>query len=162
MPSALVTGVTGQDGSYLVEHLLSEGYDVYGLVRRASSKNHWRLDSVLGEDDFSLIEGDMCDHASLTRAVRQSQPDEVYNLAAQSFVGTSFKQPLYTGDVTGLGVVRLLDAVRQDAPDARFYQASTSELFGEVAETPQNEETPFHPRSPYGVAKLYGHWVTVN
>ena len=162
MPSALITGITGQDGSYLGEHLLGEGYDVYGLIRRSASRNHWRIDDLLDQPDFELIEGDMCDETSLIRAVDEAGPDEVYNLAAQSFVGTSFKQPLYTGDVTGLGVVRLLEAVRQEAPTARFYQASTSEMFGEVDESPQNEATAFHPRSPYGVAKLYGHWATVN
>jgi GDPmannose 4,6-dehydratase len=162
MTNALITGVTGQDGSYLAEYLLSKGYDVYGLIRRASSRNRWRIANVLDEQNFKLIEGDMCDYSSLLRAVRTAEPDEVYNLAAQSFVGTSFKQPLYTGDVTGLGVVRLLDAVRKEAPEARFYQASTSELFGNVTESPQNESTDFHPRSPYGVAKLYGHWATVN
>ena len=162
MTSALITGVTGQDGSYLSEYLLSKGYDVYGLIRRTSSKNRWRITNVLDEPRFELIEGDMCDYSSLLRAVRKAEPDEVYNLAAQSFVGTSFKQPLYTGDVTGLGVVRLLDVVRKEVPDARFYQASTSELFGDVTESPQSESTDFHPRSPYGVAKLFGHWATTN
>jgi len=162
VPSALITGITGQDGSYLGEHLLSNGYDVYGLIRRSASRNHWRIDDLLHQPNFELVEGDVCDQASLVRAVGEADPDEVYNLAAQSFVGTSFKQPLYTGDVTGLGVVRLLEAVRQEAPDARFYQASTSEMFGEVVESPQDESTKFHPRSPYGVAKLYGHWATVN
>lgn len=162
MPSALITGITGQDGSYLGEYLLGEGYDVYGLIRRSASRNHWRIDGLLNQSNFELIEGDMCDGTSLIRAVSEADPDEVYNLAAQSFVGTSFKQPIYTSDVTGLGVVRLLEAVRKEAPDARFYQASTSEMFGEVEESPQNESTAFHPRSPYGVAKLYGHWATVN
>jgi GDPmannose 4,6-dehydratase len=162
MPTALITGVTGQDGSYLAEYLLSEGYEVHGLIRRSASRNHWRIDDLINRDDFSLIEGDLCDQASLIRAVERTEPDEVYNLAAQSFVGTSFKQPLYTGDVTGLGVIRMLEALRLEAPDAYFYQASTSEMFGEVEETPQNERTRFHPRSPYGVAKLYAHWATVN
>jgi GDPmannose 4,6-dehydratase len=162
MSSALITGITGQDGSYLAEYLCEHGYDVYGLVRRCSTKNHWRISHLLRDDAITLIEGDMCDGGSLDRAVTKAEPDEVYNLAAQSFVGTSFKQPVYTTDVTGTGVTRLLEAVRANAPDARFYQASTSELFGEVTETPQNESTGFHPRSPYGVAKLYGHWATVN
>lgn len=162
MPSALITGVTGQDGSYLGEYLLSEGYEVYGLIRRASSRNDWRIDDLLKQDGFTLLEGDMSDQSSLIRAVKKANPDEVYNLAAQSFVGTSFKQPVYTGDVTGLGVARLLEAVRHEAPDARFYQASTSEMFGEVEEVPQDESTQFYPRSPYGAAKLYGHWATVN
>jgi len=162
MPNALITGVTGQDGSYLAEYLCELGYDVYGLVRRSSTKNPWRIRHLLDSDAITLLEGDLCDGVSLNEAVREAAPDEVYNLAAQSFVGTSFKQPVYTSDVTGIGVARLLEAVRSNAPEARFYQASTSELFGEVAETPQNEDTDFHPRSPYGVAKLYGHWATVN
>ncbi|WP_101297059.1 GDP-mannose 4,6-dehydratase [Halegenticoccus soli] len=162
MPSALITGVTGQDGSYLAEYLDSKGYDVYGLVRRTSSKNYWRIKHLIEDDSIDLIEGDLEDQVSLNRAVEKADPDEVYNLAAQSFVGTSFKQPLYTSNVTGLGVTRLLEAVRQHAPDARFYQASTSEMFGEVDEVPQTEETDFHPRSPYGVAKLYGYWSTIN
>ena len=162
MPNTLITGITGQDGSYLAEYLCERGYDVYGLIRRSSTKNPWRIDHLLRDDAVELVEGDMCDGVSLNEAVRQVAPDEVYNLAAQSFVGTSFKQPVYTSDVTGIGVTRLLEAVRSNAPDARFYQASTSELFGEVTETPQSESTPFHPRSPYGVAKLYGHWATVN
>lgn len=162
MPSALITGITGQDGSYLAEYLCHRGYDVYGLVRRSSTKKLWRIEHLLDDDAIELIEGDMCDQVSLNEAVRQAAPDEVYNLAAQSFVGTSFKQPVYTSDVTGIGVTRLLEAVRSNAPDARFYQASTSEMFGKVTETPQSEETDFHPRSPYGVAKLFGHWATVN
>jgi GDPmannose 4,6-dehydratase len=162
MTSALITGITGQDGSYLAEYLCELGYDVYGLVRRSSTKNPWRIKHLLNGDAIEVIEGDLCDGVSLNEAVRQAQPDEVYNLAAQSFVGTSFKQPVYTSDVTGIGVTRLLEAVRTNAPEARFYQASTSEMFGEVTETPQNESTDFHPRSPYGVAKLYGHWATVN
>lgn len=162
MPRALITGITGQDGSYLAEYLRELGYDVYGLVRRSSTKHYWRIDHLLEADDLTLIEGDVTDQASLDGAVRDANPDEVYNLAAQSFVGTSFKQPIYTGDVTGIGVTRMLEAVRRNAPGARFYQASTSELFGNVQESPQDEDTPFHPRSPYGVAKLYGHWATVN
>lgn len=162
MPTALITGVTGQDGSYLAELLSGKGYDVYGLVRRCSTKNYWRLTHALNNNDIELVEGDLGDQVSLNRAVQQIKPDEVYNLAAQSFVGTSFNQPLYTCDVTGLGVTRLLEAVRMHAPNARFYQASTSEMFGDVSESPQNENTDFHPRSPYGVAKLFGHWSTIN
>ena len=162
MPSALITGITGQDGSYLAEYFCQRGYDVYGLVRRSSTKKLWRIEHLLNDNAIELIEGDMCDQVSLNKAVSQAQPDEVYNLAAQSFVGTSFKQPVYTSEVTGIGVTRLLEAVRENAPEARFYQASTSEMFGKVTETPQSEETDFHPRSPYGVAKLFGHWATVN
>lgn len=162
MSNALITGVTGQDGSYLAEHLLDEGYDVYGLVRRSSTKNYWRIQHLLENDEITLLEGDLTDQVSLNRAVQRAEPNEVYNLAAQSFVGTSFKQPLYTQDVTSLGVTRLLEAVREYAPEARFYQASTSEMFGDVSEVPQNEETNFHPRSPYGIAKVAGHWTTVN
>lgn len=161
MPTAFITGITGQDGSYLAEYLVKQGYDVYGLVRRSSTKNYWRIGDII-QDEVTLLEGDLTDQSSLDRAVRLANPDEVYNLAAQSFVGTSFKQPIYTADVTSLGVTRLLEAVRQHAPDARFYQASTSEMFGEAEATPQNEQTRFHPRSPYGVAKLAGHWTTVN
>lgn len=161
MPTAFITGITGQDGSYLAEFLVNQGYDVYGLVRRSSTKNYWRIDDI-NHGEVKLLEGDLTDQSSLDRAVRMSDPDEVYNLAAQSFVGTSFKQPIYTADTTALGVTRLLEAVRQHAPEARFYQASTSEMFGEAEETPQNEQTRFHPRSPYGVAKLAGHWTTIN
>lgn len=162
MPSALITGITGQDGSYLAEYLLNEGYEVFGLVRRSSTQNYWRISDLVGADAVKLLEGDMTDQPSLNRAVEEADPDEVYNLAAQSFVGTSFKQPIYTTNVTATGVTRLLEAVRRNAPEAKFYQASTSEMFGEVSETPQSETTPFHPRSPYGVSKLYGHWSTVN
>lgn len=162
MPNALITGVTGQDGSYLAEYLDDRGYDVYGLVRRSSSKNYWRINHLLESDALLLCEGDLTDQSSLSRVVSKTNPDEVYNLAAQSFVGTSFKQPVYTGDVTGLGVARILEAIREHAPDARFYQASTSEMFGNVPDSPQNEQTRFHPRSPYGVAKLFGHWTTRN
>jgi len=161
MKSALITGITGQDGSYLAEHLLESDYSVYGLVRRTSSRNRWRISHLVDDERLELIEGDMTDQSSLIRAVAEAEPDEVYNLAAQSFVGTSFKQPLYTSEVTGLGVIRLLETVRREAPDARFYQASTSEMFGDVHESPQNEETVFHPRSPYGAAKVFGHWATV-
>jgi GDPmannose 4,6-dehydratase len=162
MPSALITGVTGQDGSYLSEYLLGRNYEVYGLVRRTSTQHPWRIEHLLSHDSFELIEGDLSDQSSLNRAIEQSEPDEVYNLAAQSFVGTSFDQPVHTGDITGLGAVRVLEAVRDKAPDARFYQASTSEMFGEVQEMPQNEDTSFYPRSPYGIAKLYAHWATIN
>jgi GDPmannose 4,6-dehydratase len=162
MPSAFITGVSGQDGSYLSEYLLGRNYEVYGLVRRTSTQHPWRIEHLLSHDDFELIEGDLSDQSSLNRAVERSEPDEVYNLAAQSFVGTSFDQPVHTGDITGLGAVRVLEAVRDKAPGARFYQASTSEMFGEVQEVPQDEDTPFYPRSPYGIAKLYAHWATIN
>lgn len=161
MKSALITGITGQDGSYLAEFLLEKGYEVYGLVRRSSTQNNWRISHIVENDDLHLLEGDMTDTPSLVRALNEASPDEVYNLAAQSFVGTSFKQPEYTSDVTGLGVMRLLEAMRRETPDARFYQASTSEMFGDVHESPQTEQTVFHPRSPYGVAKVFGHWATV-
>jgi GDPmannose 4,6-dehydratase len=157
---ALITGITGQDGSYLAEFLLEKGYRVFGLVRRSSSPNHWRIAGSL--ESVTLIPGDLLDQSSLVSALLKTRPDEVYNLAAQSFVPTSFEQPVHTSEVTGLGVVRLLEALRQVAPEARFYQASTSEMFGLVREAPQNELTPFHPRSPYGVAKAYGHHATVN
>jgi len=162
MTKALITGITGQDGSYLAEYLLQKGYDVYGLVRRSSTKQYWRIQHLLEGDELTLLEGDMTDEVSVTEAVKQADPDEVYNLAAQSYVGTSFSQPLYTHEVNSLGVVRLLRAIREHAPQARFYQASTSEMFGDVEESPQSEETPFYPRSPYGIAKLAGHWTTVN
>lgn len=157
---ALITGITGQDGSYLAELLLKKGYEVFGLVRRTSTVNSSRIEHIL--DKITLIPGDMADQSSLVTAIKQSQPDEVYNLAAQSFVGSSWSQPIFTGDVTALGVTRLLDAIRISGLNAKFYQASSSEMFGKAAETPQNERTPFHPRSPYGVAKLYGHWIAVN
>jgi len=156
---ALVTGVTGQDGSYLVEHLLTEGYEVFGLVRRSSSANLQRLSGVL--DRVHLISGDLLDQSSLMSALVEARPQEVYNLAAQSFVPTSWSEPVFTAEATALGVIRLLEAVRAVAPAARFYQASTSEMFGKTP-PPQSEQTPFHPRSPYGVAKVYGHWATVN
>lgn len=162
MSSALITGVTGQDGSYLSEYLLGQNYNIYGLIRRSSTRHPWRIEHLLPHDRFELIEGDIADQSALNRAVELADPDEVYNLAAQSFVGTSFDQPVYTGDITGLGAVRVLEAVRDKAPDARFYQASTSEMFGEVTESPQDENTPFYPRSPYGAAKLYAHWATIN
>lgn len=157
---ALITGITGQDGSYLAEFLLSQGYEVFGLVRRTSTVNFNRIDHI--QNDITLIPGDMLDQTSLQLALAQCEPDEVYNLAAQSFVQTSWTQPVFTGDVTALGVTRLLDAIRHVGGPIRFYQASSSEMFGKVREVPQRETTPFYPRSPYGVAKVYGHWITVN
>ncbi|MCX8174500.1 MAG: GDP-mannose 4,6-dehydratase [Thermoplasmata archaeon] len=157
---AFVTGITGQDGSYLAEFLLSKGYEVYGLVRRLSVPNTRNIEHIL--DKITLLDGDLTDQGSLIAALTVAQPDEIYNLAAQSFVQTSFKQPVLTAEVSGVGVVRLLEAMRIVCPDARFYQASTSELFGLVKEVPQTENTPFHPRSPYGFAKLMGYWATVN
>ena len=158
--TALVTGVTGQDGSYLAELLLKKGYEVHGLVRRLSTPNMSNLAAV--SDRLHIIDGDLMDQSSLNEAVRTTQPDEVYNLAAQSFVGASFAQPVVTGEITGLGSLRLLEAVRLHAPHARVYQASSSEMFGHVDREPQDETTPFHPRSPYGVAKVYAYWATVN
>jgi GDPmannose 4,6-dehydratase len=158
--NALITGITGQDGSYLAELLYNKGYNVYGLVRRLSTPNTSRIEHLL--NNIELIQGDLTDQSSLNEAMRISQPDEVYNLAAQSFVGTSWNQPVHTGDVTGLGVVRVLEAVRHIIPDARVYQASSSEMFGKVQETPQTENTKFYPRSPYGVAKVYAYWTCVN
>jgi len=160
MPKALITGITGQDGSYLAELLLEKGYDVVGMLRRSSTVNFERIEHI--QDDIELAQGDLIDGASMVHVLREHQPDEIYNLAAQSFVQTSFGQPVLTGEITALGVTRLLDAVRMVRPDARFYQASSSEMFGKVREVPQTEATPFHPRSPYGVAKVYGHWITVN
>ena len=159
---ALITGITGQDGSYLAEFLLEQGYEVFGLVRRTSTVNFSRIDHI--QDRLNLIPGDMLDQTSLQLALQECQPDEVYNLAAQSFVQTSWTQPVFTGDVTALGVTRLLEAIRILGLEkkTRFYQASTSELYGLVRETPQRETTPFYPRSPYGVAKLYAYWITVN
>ena len=159
-PTALITGVTGQDGSYLAEFLLSKGYRVVGMVRRSSTTNFDRIRHI--QDDIEIVAGDLLDQSSLMDIVREHQPDEVYNLAAQSFVLTSFSQPVLTGEFTALGVTRMLEAIRLIKPDARFYQASSSEMFGKVVEVPQRESTPFHPRSPYGVAKVYGHWITVN
>ena len=158
--SALITGITGQDGSYLAELLLEKGYEVYGLVRRLSTPNISRIEHIL--DKIELVEGDLTDQTSIDNAMRVAQPDEVYNLASQSFVGTSWNQPLLTGDVGGLGVVRILESTLHQCPDARVYQASTSEMFGKVQEVPQNENTHFHPRSPYGFAKVYGYWACVN
>jgi GDPmannose 4,6-dehydratase len=157
---ALITGITGQDGSYLAELLLEQGYEVFGLVRRTSTQRFSRISHI--QDHIRLISGDMLDQTSLQEALRESKPEEVYNLAAQSFVQTSWRQPVFTGDVTALGVTRLLDAIRHVNPDIRFYQASSSEIFGKVQEVPQRETTPLYPRSPYGVAKAYGHWITVN
>ncbi len=157
---ALITGVTGQDGSYLAEFLLEKGYKVFGVVRRSSTVNFERLAHL--QDSIELIPGDLLDQNSLITALNQSEPDEVYNLASQSFVPTSWNQPVLTGEFTALGVTRMLEAVRVVNPSIRFYQASSSEMFGKVRETPQNENTHFYPRSPYGVAKLYGHWIAVN
>jgi len=157
---ALITGVTGQDGSYLAELLLSKGYEVFGVVRRASTDRFERIEHL--RDRVTIIDADLLDQSSLMTALEQSQADEVYNLAAQSFVPTSFQQPVLTAEFTAVGVARLLEALRHVRPTARFYQASSSEMFGKVFESPQRETTPFHPRSPYGVAKVYGHWITVN
>ncbi|MBE0417861.1 MAG: GDP-mannose 4,6-dehydratase [Coriobacteriia bacterium] len=157
---ALITGVTGQDGSYLAELLLAEGYEIYGMVRRLSMENYDRIEHIL--DRIKLVNGDLLDEYSIMDAVSSVQPDEVYNLAAQSFVPTSFAQPMLTAQFNGLGVLRWLEAIRRLKPDTRFYQASTSEMFGKVREVPQTELTPFHPRSPYGVAKVYAYFITVN
>ncbi len=160
MGKALITGITGQDGSYLAEFLLKKGYEVIGMVRRTSTTNFERIKHV--QDRLTLVQGDLLDQTSLVDIMKDHQPDEIYNLAAQSFVPTSWKQPVLTGEFTALGVTRMLEAMRMVAPEARFYQASSSEMFGKVREVPQNEHTPFYPRSPYGVAKVYGHWITVN
>jgi GDPmannose 4,6-dehydratase len=160
MKRALITGITGQDGSYLAEFLLGKGYGVYGMVRRASFQRFDRIQHIL--DRVEIIEGDLTDQSSLDDAIKTIAPDEVYNLASQSFVPTSWNQPVLTADVTGTGVTRMLEAIRKHKPDSKFYQASTSEMFGKVRETPQSEMTPFHPRSPYGVAKIYAHWITIN
>jgi len=157
---ALITGVTGQDGSYMAELLLGKGYEVYGIVRRSSVKKFDRIEALM--DDIELVEGDLTDQSSLDSVIHSVQPDEVYNLAAQSFVPVSWNQPVLTGDVTGLGVIRVLEAICKHRPQAKFLQASSSEMFGKVRETPQTENTPFHPRSPYGVAKAFGHYITVN
>jgi GDPmannose 4,6-dehydratase len=157
---ALITGITGQDGSYLAELLLDEGYEVVGMVRRSSTVNFERIAHV--QDRLTLVAGDLLDEASLIGLLREHRPTEVYNLAAQSFVQTSWGQPVLTGETTALGVTRVLDAIRMVDPDIRFYQASSSEMFGKVQAVPQDETTPFYPRSPYGVAKVYGHWITVN
>lgn len=157
---ALITGVTGQDGSYLAELLLDKGYKVYGMNRRTSTPNYSRIKDIVAQ--IELISGDLLDQHSLTQAIKDIQPDEIYNLAAQSFVKASWEQPMFTGESTGLGVARMLEAVRFACPSTKFYQASSSEMFGKVQEIPQVETTPFWPRSPYGVAKVYGHWITVN
>ncbi len=160
MPTALVTGITGQDGSYLAEFLLEKGYEVVGMVRRSSTVTWERVEHI--KDQINIVQGDLHDQSSLMNLVQDCSPDEVYNLGAQSFVPTSWSHPTLTGEVTGLGVTRLLEVIRMAKPDVRFYQASSSEMFGKVRAVPQNEDTPFYPRSPYGVAKTYGHWITVN
>jgi GDPmannose 4,6-dehydratase len=159
-PKALITGVTGQDGSYLAEFLLGKGYDVYGMVRRASTENFERIQSIVGE--INLVEGDLLDQLSLINLIKKIKPHEIYNLAAQSFVPTSFEQPVLTGEFTALGVTRMLEAIRLVDPKVRFYQASSSEMFGHVDSSPQNENTPLRPRNPYGVAKTYAHWICMN
>ena len=160
MPTALITGITGQDGSYLAELLLSKGYEVVGVARRSSTVTNERIEHLL--DNITVVQGDLQDQGSLLALLEEYGPTEIYNLAAQSFVPTSWSQPALTGDVTALGVTRILEAIRFVNPKIRFYQASSSEMFGKVVEVPQKETTPFYPRSPYGVAKLYGHWITVN
>jgi GDPmannose 4,6-dehydratase len=160
MPKALITGITGQDGSYLAEFLLTKGYDVVGMVRRTSTINFGRIKHI--QNKIELVSGDLLDQMSLYTILNEHRPQEVYNLAAQSFVPTSWQQPVFTGDATALGVTRVLEAIRMVDPEIRFYQASSSEMFGKVREVPQKETTPFYPRSPYGVAKVYGHWITVN
>ncbi len=160
MPIALVTGITGQDGSYLAEFLLEQGYRVIGMVRRTSTINFDRIKHI--QDKVEIVQGDLLDQMSLVSILQKYRPQEVYNLAAQSFVPTSFEQPVLTGEFTALGVTRVLDAIRIVDPSIRFYQASSSEMFGKVREVPQTESTPFYPRSPYGVAKVYGHWITIN
>ena len=157
---ALITGITGQDGSYLAEFLLEKGYDVFGLIRRSSTVNFERISHI--QNDIQLLSGDLLDQLSLTSALEAAQAEEVYNLGAQSFVPVSWEQPMLTGEITGLGTTRLLEAIRSVNPNIRFYQASTSELYGKAQETPQSESTPFYPRSPYGVSKLYAHWITIN
>ena len=160
MPTALITGITGQDGSYLAELLLSKGYRVIGVARRSSTVTNERISHLL--DDITVVQGDLHDQGSLLSLMEEYEPTEVYNLAAQSFVPTSWNQPALTGDITAIGVTRILEAIRFVNPKTRFYQASSSEMFGKVLEVPQKEDTPFYPRSPYGVAKVYGHWITVN
>ena len=160
MPTALITGITGQDGSHLAELLLDKGYRVYGMVRRSSTENFSRIEHL--RDQIELVQGDLLDGVSITRLLEEIQPDEIYNLAAMSFVPTSWQQPVLTAEFTAVGVTRILEGMRQVCPKARFYQASSSEMFGKVQETPQGEKTPFYPRSPYGVAKVYGHYITVN
>lgn len=162
MKSALITGITGQDGAYLAQLLLNKGYKVFGLLARRSTDTLWRLEYLQIKEEVVLVDGDMTDLSSLIRALQLAKPDEVYNLAAQSFVGTSWEQPVLTGNITGIGTVNILEAIRLTNPGIRFYQASTSEMFGLVQEEIQTEKTPFHPRSPYGAAKLYAHWMTIN
>ncbi len=162
MKRALITGITGQDGAYLAKLLLDKGYEVYGFIPRRSTDTRWRLLELNIADSVRMIEGDLTDPSSVLQAVLKCKPDEMYNLGAQSFVGTSWNQPLFTANVDGLGVTACLEAIRHVSPQTRFYQASTSEMFGSVQEAHQSEKTPFYPRSPYGVAKLYGHWITVN
>lgn len=162
MKSALITGITGQDGAYLAKLLLDKGYKVYGLIARRSTSTSWRLEFLGVENQIELIEGDLTDVSSLVRAINKAQPTEVYNLGAQSFVGTSWEQPILTAQATGVGVLNVLEAIRLTDPSIKFYQASTSEMFGLIQEEMQSETTPFYPRSPYGVAKLYGHWITIN
>ncbi len=157
---AFITGITGQDGSYLAEFLLKKNYQVFGMTRRTSTSNYDRIKDIV--DEITLVSGDLLDEHSMTNAIKEIQPDEIYNLAAQSFVPTSWSQPVLTGEFTALGVTRILEAIRNAKPDVKFYQASSSEMFGKVRETPQTETTAFYPRSPYGVAKVYGHWITVN
>jgi GDPmannose 4,6-dehydratase len=160
MPTAIITGITGQDGSYLAELLLEKGYKVVGIVRRSSTTPYERISHLV--DRIEMVSADLLDQTSLTDVVSDYKPDEIYNLAAQSFVQTSWTQPVLTGEFTALGVTRMLEAMKKAAPNARFYQASSSEMFGKVHESPQRESTPFYPRSPYGVAKVYGHWITIN
>lgn len=166
MKTALITGITGQDGAYLVNLLLQKNYKVYGTYRRTSSVNFWRLDELgvdyLNNQNLQLVEFDLTDLGGITRLLEKIQPDEIYNLAAQSFVGVSFEQPKTTAEITGIGALNILEAIRQVNPKIKYYQASTSEMFGKVQSIPQNEKTPFYPRSPYGVAKLYAHWITIN
>jgi GDPmannose 4,6-dehydratase len=160
MVKALITGITGQDGSYLAEFLLDKGYEVYGMIRRSSVENFERINHI--KDSIKFVQADLLDQLSIIDAIKESQPDEIYNLAAMSFVPTSWKQPVLTGEFTGLGVTRMLEAIRHMDRKIKFYQASSSEMFGKAVEVPQNEKTPFYPRSPYGVAKVYGHYMTVN
>jgi len=162
LKSALITGITGQDGAYLAQLLLNKGYKVFGLLARRSTDTLWRLEYLQIKEEVVLVDGDMTDLSSLIRALQLAKPDEVYNLAAQSFVGTSWEQPVLTGNITGIGTVNILEAIRLTNPGIKFYQASTSEMFGLVQEEIQTEKTPFHPRSPYGAAKLYAHWMTIN
>ena len=162
MKRALITGITGQDGAYLAKFLIKKGYKVFGLKRRTSSSNLWRLKYLNILEEIEIIEGDLLDISSLESAIKQTDPHEVYNLAAQSFVALSWSQPVYTAEVTGIGVLRVLEAIRRINPKIKFYQASSSEMFGKVREIPQRETTPFYPRSPYGVSKVFGYWITVN